>query len=77
MTARSPTSLPLRGHLHPRRWVAPLAAFTMAIMLGIYVRSSIRQARRERDHLREFSSEAKAHKNDAAKPSQTDRFRSN
>ncbi|KAI9596101.1 hypothetical protein BDF19DRAFT_439630, partial [Syncephalis fuscata] len=37
------TLLPPQAHLHPRRWVAPLAAFTMAIMLGVYVRSSIKQ----------------------------------
>jgi hypothetical protein len=50
-------SLPSQSHLHPRRWVAPLAAFTMAITLGLYVRAFIRQARRERDRIRANSTE--------------------
>ncbi|KAG8963609.1 hypothetical protein FRC03_002804 [Tulasnella sp. 419] len=29
----------------PRHFMAPVAAFTMAITLGLYVRSSIRRAR--------------------------------
>lgn len=33
------------GRFGPRHYMAPAAAFTMAVVLGLYIRSSIRQAR--------------------------------
>ncbi|KAI1389797.1 uncharacterized protein F4822DRAFT_399758 [Hypoxylon trugodes] len=42
----------LRGNITPKTIMAPAAAFTMACVLFVYTRSSMREAKRNAQHER-------------------------